>query len=67
MIRDNISFNAINVTLLDGTEYLGKDMTVSGVISEDSRYIQFFNEENSLRVIPMNLIKHIDFYFEDRK
>ena len=52
-----------NVYLKDGEEYLGKDIT-SKPMGDNDRFMSFW-ESGGIVIIPMDLIKRAEIYFED--
>lgn len=52
----------INVTLKDGTEYLGKDIP-QAPFGQHDKVVSFWEGE-SLMIIPMTEVKHTALYFK---
>ena len=66
MIIETLKVNKVNVYLRDGTEILGKDIPLRPS-SDNDRIISYFDEDKSFHIIPLDLVRHIVFYWEDKK
>jgi hypothetical protein len=60
----NPKINKVNIYLRDGREILRKDIPHNS-LGENDRVICYFDEDESLHVIPLDLVKHIAFYYEN--
>lgn len=65
MIKDptNLKNLKLNVFLKDGESYLGKD-TTSKPFGDNDRMVGFW-QDNAITIIPMDLVKKIEMFFED--
>lgn len=56
--RINLDKLKCNVILIDGTEYLGKDICTSA----NDLVFAFWNTDNTMKIIPFSLIASVEFY-----
>lgn len=56
--------NKVNVILLDGAEYLGCDIPPQPM-GEHGKIISFFYQGESIKIIPLDLVKEINLYWEN--